>query len=402
MPVPEQFITCPSCGKKIQLTEAFTREIEDRVRRQYEGHAKKLQEGHEAELRAKDKEFEERLKGERALMEKQAKKRAEEALSVEIRDLRSQVEEKAAQAEQARNKEVSLLRRVRDLEQKDRTRELELQRKLDGERGKIWEQATKGATEEHRLKDAEKDRQMAGMRTQIEELKRKAEQGSQQIQGEVLETYLEDALRSSFPGDLIEPVAKGARGADVLQRVRSEFGEECGSILWEAKRAKNWSDAWIQKLKDDQRDAKADLAAIVATTLPDNVGHVGPAEGVWVADVQSAVGLASALRQGLIQVAHARRALVGKNTKMEAIYNYLSGPEFRQRVEGIVEAFVAMQQDLNAEKRAMEKAWGKREKQITRVIENTSRMYGDLQGMIGASLPELKILELPAGEPSES
>jgi hypothetical protein len=216
-----------------------------------------------------------------------------------------------------------------------------------------------------------------------------------------LELHLEDALKGAFPFDSIEPVAKGARGADVLQGIRNELGETCGSILWEAKTAKNWSDVWVQKLKDDQREAKADLSVIVAVSLPRDVAHVGEVDGIWVTDVQSSVGLATVLRQGLIQLAHARKALIGKNTKMEAIYNYLSGPEFRQRVEAIVGSFASMQDDLSQEKRATERAWAKREKQISRVIENTAQMYGHLQGMIGASLPDIKVLELPPAEQSE-
>jgi hypothetical protein len=399
--MPEQFITCPNCGKKIQLTEAFTREIEQKLLTEFEGETEKLERRHAAELKAKEKEYEELLAREKALMEKQARKRAEQSVSTEFRDLQSQLDEKAKQVEQAQRRELGLLRRVREVEEREKALELEVQQKVDAEKKAIWEQAAKTAAEQHRLKDAEKEKQIADMKTQIDDLRRKAEQGSQQLQGEVLELHLEQALRVAFPLDSIDPVAKGARGADVLEGVRNELGDECGTLLWEAKTAKNWSDGWVQKLKDDQREAKADIAVIVSTSLPKDVTHVGETDGVWVADVQSAMGLARVLRQGLIQLAHARRALVGRNTKMEAIYNYLSGPEFKQRVEAIVGSFVSMQEDLSAERRAMERAWAKRDKQISRVIENTAQMYGDLQGMIGASLPEIKVLELPSGDRPE-
>ncbi len=394
----DQFITCPNCGKKVPLTEAFTREIEEKLRCQFETEAKQREKEHEAALKTQQKEFDEKLAREKSTMEKQAKKRAEESLAAEMQDLKSQLDDKELQAAQAQKRELALRKRVREVEEREKELELEVQRKIDVERNKIWQQAAKTAAEEHRLKDAEKEKQIADMRAQIEDLKRKAEQGSQQMQGEVLELHLEEILRTSFPADSVDPVPKGVKGADVLHRVRNELGEQCGTILWEGKRTKNWSDTWLQKLKDDQREAKADIAAIVSVVLPKDITHIGEVENVWVADVQSAVGLAAALRQGLLQLAHARRALVGKSTKMEAIYNYLSGPEFRQRVQAIVESFVSMQADLNTEKRAMEKAWAKREKQITKVIENTSRMYGDLQGMIGASLPEIKVLELPSGD----
>jgi hypothetical protein len=393
----EQFITCPSCGKKIQLTEAFTRDIEQKLRAEFESEAKKLEKQHAVELKGKEKEFEEQLAREKGLLEKQARKDAEQSVSVELRDLKSQLDEKAKEVEQAQKRELGLLKRIRNVEEREKALELEVQRKVDAEKNAIWEQAAKTAAEQHRLKDAEKEKRIAEMKVQIEELKRKAEQGSQQTQGEVLELHLEEALKAAFQFDSIDPVSKGARGADVLQGVKNQLGELCGNILWEAKTAKNWSDGWVQKLKDDQREAKADIAVIISTSLPKDTVHVGEADGVWVADVESAIGLATVLRQGLIQLARARKALIGKNTKMEAIYNYLSGPEFRQRVESIVGSFASMQEDLNTEKRAMERAWAKREKQISRVIENTAHMYGDLQGMIGASLPEIKVLELPAG-----
>lgn len=327
--MPDQSITCPNCGKKIQLTEAFTREIEQKLRTEFESEAKKLERGHAAELKAKEKEYEESLAREKTVMEKEARKRAEQSVSTELRDLEGQLEEKTKQAEQAQKRELGLLKRVREVEEREKALELEVQRKVDAEKKAIWDQAAKTAAEQHRLKDAEKEKQITDMKSQIEELRRKAEQGSQQLQGEVLELHLEEALRVAFPLDSIDPVAKGARGADVLEGVQNELGEKCGTVLWETKTAKNWSDNWVQKLKDDQREAKADIAVIVSTSLPKDIKHVGETEGVWVADVQSAIGLARVLRQGLIQLAHARRALVGKNTKMEAIYNYLSGPEFK-------------------------------------------------------------------------
>lgn len=399
--MPEQSLTCPHCGKKIQITEAFTREIEQKLRSEFEGEAKKLERQHALDLKAKEKEYRDQFDADRASIEKQARHQAEQAVSVEMRNLKKQVTEKAEQADEAQKRELSLLKRVRDAEEREKTLDLEVQRKVQAESKMIWERAAKATAEQHHLKDLEKDKQMEDMKVQIEELQRKAAQGSQQAQGEVLELHLEGSLRAAFPYDSIDAVAKGVRGADILQGVKNDLGERCGTILWEAKTAKNWSDAWIEKLKDDQREAKADIAVIVAYTLPEDTLHVGEVDGVWAADMQSALGLASALRQGLIQLALARKALVGKNTKMEAIYNYLSGPEFRQRVESIVSSFAAMQEDLNAEKRAMERAWAKREKQITRVIENTAHVYGDLQGMIGASLPEIKVLELPGGDGSE-
>ena len=317
---------------------------------------------------------------------------------VEVKDLKEQLEEKSKQLETSREKELVLLRRQREVEEREQNLKLEVARQLDDERKKIWEDATKKVSEEQRLKEADKDKQLADLHKQIEELQRKAEVASQQAQGEVQEIELESVLSQQFRFDKIEPVPKGVRGADIIQRVYDETGRFCGSIIWESKRTKNWANDWIQKLKDDQRAVKAEIAALVSLVLPKDIDRFGLSEGVWVSDFSSVVGLATALRVNLIDVAYASNALKGKSEKMELVYQYLSGPSFRQRVEAIVESFVSMKNDLNAEKRSMEKIWAKREGQINRVINSTAGMYGDLQGIIGSALPEVKILELPATE----
>ncbi|MBM3144929.1 MAG: DUF2130 domain-containing protein [Chloroflexi bacterium] len=251
------------------------------------------------------------------------------------------------------------------------------------------------AEEEHHRKDQEKDGVINSLREQISNLERRAKQGSQQMQGEVAELSLESILRINFPSDQIEPVPQGIRGADILQKVRSVTGQECGILVWESKNTKTWNDAWLSKLKDDQRDMRAEIAILVSTVLPANITHFGNMEGVWVTDARYVVGLASVLREGMIQIYSTRRATEGKNEKMEMLYGYLAGTDFKQKVEAIVEAFVNMNNDLEREKRAMETAWSKREKQIQRVVRNIAGMYGDMQGIIGATLPPIEHLELP-------
>jgi len=391
----DQFITCPKCGHKIQLTEAFTHDIEEKLRTQFESEIKKKDADIKRVLEAKNKEFQESLAHERTKLETQARKQAQESVSVEIKDLQSQLQEKAKRLEDAQAKELQLRKQQRDLEEKERSLKLEVQRTLDAERKNIRDQAIKEISEEQRFREAEKDNQLAAMREQIDLLKRKAELTSQQLQGEVQEVELEMILGQQFKHDTIEPVAKGVRGADVIQLVHDERGQLCGKIIWESKRTKTWSDGWVQKLKDDQRSSKAEIAVIVTSVLPKEINRFGSYDGVWVTDFPSTIGLAMALRENLIQVAFARTALVGKNEKMELIYNYLTGSEFSQRVQSIVESFIAMKEDLDAEKRAMEKLWAKREAQISRVIKNTSGMYGELQGIAGSSLPEIKMLQMP-------
>lgn len=393
--MPDQHITCPKCGNKIQLTEAFTHEIEEKLRSQFEIEIKKKNEELKKTIENKDREMQETLDRERSKLETQAKKQAQESVSTELKDLQTQLQEKSKQLDEARQQELELRKQRRELEEREKTLKLEIERTLDTERKKIWEDAAIKISEEQHFKEAEKEKQLTDLHKQLDDMKRKMELTSQQMQGEVQEIELETILAQQFKHDTIEPVAKGVRGADVIQLVHDERGQFCGKIIWESKRTKAWSDGWIQKLKDDQRASKAEIAVIVSSVLPKDVNHLGYYDGVWVTDFGSAIGIAMALRESLIQVAFARNSLAGKNEKVELIYNYLSGSEFRQRIEAIVEAFTSMKEDLEAEKRAMEKIWAKRESQIARVVKNTSGMYGDLQGIIGASLPEIKMLQLP-------
>jgi len=371
--VTKETIKCPECGEVIELSEAISHDIEIRLKQQYENKIEKTKKS----------------------IEEKAKKEVQESLNIKISDLNEQLEEKTKNLKEAQKQEIELRKRQRELVEKEEKLELELSRKIDAERQKIIQKTSKEFEETHRLKDAEKDKQLDDMKRQIDELKRKAEQGSQQMQGEVLELELEESLKEEFPFDVIEPVAKGVKGGDIIQTVKTQSGRICGKILWETKRTKNWSESWIQKLKDDQRDAKADLAILASESLPKGLQHFRLMSGVWVTDILSAVSLALALRVVLIQVARERVTQVGKKEKMELAYNYLTGQEFRNRVEAIVESFTAMKMDLEAERRAMLKIWAKREKQMERVISNAAGMHGDLQEIAGSSLPAIKMLELP-------
>lgn len=399
----QEKIKCPKCGYLIELSEAISNDIEDRLKAKYDQQIQDFKTKSQEILNQKDKEVEQKLKEERANLVAKAEKEALDAVNLEVQDLKAQLTEKTEKLQASQDVELDLRKRARELEEKEKNLELEVARKLDDERKRIQEDVSKDLENHHRLKDAEKEKQLSDMRKKIEELQRKAEQGSQQNQGEVLELELEDILKGEFPVDDIEPVAKGVRGADVLQIVKNQSGRVCGKILWETKRTKNWSDAWIQKLKDDQRDAKADISAIVSQVLPEGLDHFEQISGVWVSDIPSFLSLAVALRALLIHVARASASQEGKNEKMEIMYSYLMGPEFRNRVEAIVESFVLMKNDLDAEKRAMKKIWSKREKQIENVVTHLSGMHGDLQGIAGTSLPAIKKLELDMSyiEPEE-
>ncbi|MDD4957347.1 MAG: DUF2130 domain-containing protein [Candidatus Omnitrophica bacterium] len=406
-------IKCPECGAEFELSQAVSHDIEVEVAKKYQKQIKDLEEKASKETEVKEQELNKKLQDEREKFNKKekelsdqieaakkeaedkAKKKAEESIKLELEDLKAQLQEKDDKLAEGQKQELELRKKQRELEEREKAAELEMARKLDEERSKIKEVTLKTYEEEHRLKDAEKDKQLADMRKQIDDLKRKAEQGSQQNQGEVLELELEDMLKEEFVFDEIDPVSKGVKGGDVIQTVKTQSGRVCGKILWETKRTKTWSDKWLQKLKDDQRDAKADVAVIVSEVLPPGLTHFRQIEGVWVASLGAANSLALALRVILTKVAVEKSLQEGKAEKKELVYNYLTGPEFRNRVEAIVESFVGMKEDLDREKRAMNKIWDKREKQIERVVLNIGGMQGDIEGLAGMSLPKIEILELP-------
>jgi hypothetical protein len=275
---------------------------------------------------------------------------------------------------------------------------LTIQKEINAGLDVVREKAKQEVEEALNLRVAEKEEQIAGMKRQIEDLKRKAEQGSQQLQGEVLELELESVLKAKFPFDVFEPVPKGEFGGDLVQRVVNASGVPCGTILWEMKRTKNWGGDWIPKLREDQRRAKADLAIIVSTALPKSVETFDNVDGVWVTDFRCAVPIALTLRQLLLDVATARIIGEGQEGKMELVYDYLTGPRFRQRIEAILEKFTEMQTDLDRERKAMTRLWAKRQTQIDGVLAATAGMYGDLQGIAGKALKEIDGFALPGIE----
>lgn len=368
----EETVICPKCGAEIPLGEAFRSRIEEHLRH----------------------EFEKRLAAE----SHKAHKQAEEEHALAQANLVAELQEKARTLEESRKRELHLLRQNRELEEAKKTVELQVARRVQEEKAILEKAVRDRLGEEHRLRDLEKDKQLTDLRRQIEDLKKKAEQGSQQSQGEVAELDLEAFLRATFPQDEIEPVPKGVRGADLVHRVIGPAGKACGSIVWEAKNTRAWSDAWLGKLRDDQRELRADIAAIVTTVLPKSVRNAALIEGVWVTDMATLQGLATALRSQLVQVAVARATAQGRGSKMDLLYDYLTGTEFRQRVEAVLEAFVGLKDDLERERRAMESAWAKREKQLGRAISGLAGMYGDMQGIVGASLPRVARLELGSGD----
>lgn len=424
-------LICPKCGESIKLTESLAAPVVAATRAQYEeqlaNQAKSFQaekkrlalqqeanERRAAELelaarkqqQAIDQAVQEgiakQLGDERRKIAEQESARAREQMENELR-----AERDAAALQRERNLELNRkltiaqaaeaghLKRQQELEDKERELQLNLQRGIAQGLAEARAQALKEAQAHLDLKVQDRENTIAQLRDQITSLQRRAEQSSQQAQGESLELALEHQLRAQFPFDLIEPVAKGEFGGDVLQHVRDQSGQLCGKILWESKRTKAWSDSWLGKLKSDQRAANADLAVIVSQTMPKDVTHFDQLDGIWVSSLGCILPVANALRVSVIELAGVRRSSEGQETKAQQIYAYLTGPRFKHRIECIAEKFTELRGDLDKERKWMNKQWAKRDSELLAVLEATSGMYGDLQGIVGQSLKEIEALEGP-------
>lgn len=412
----EPTIICPSCHSDIKLTESLAGPLVEQTRKAFTEQlfAKdQLIAKAQADVTAAKQSVEqERLDIEATLAKRmdEARKqiatdeaqRAKRVIADDLADRDRQlaelaetlkVKEEKLKASQAA--EAQMLRKQRELDDKLREADLSVQRQVNEGLEAVRAAAKLEAEEALSLKVKERDTQIASMQQKIEELKKKAEQGSQQLQGEAQELMLEDTLRARFPFDQIEPVGKGEFGGDVVQRVVNASGQVCGTILWETKRTRTWSDGWLNKLKGDKRAAKADLALIVSHALPKEIETFGHMDGVWVTGPKCAVPLATSLRESLILMSSVRAAGEGQQTKSALMYEYLIGPRFRHRIEAVVEKFSEMQDDLASERKATMKRWAKREQQLHTVLDSTAGLYGDLQGIAGRSMLEIEALEMP-------
>lgn len=408
-------LTCPKCKSEIKLTDTLVEPFLKSERDKYE-QALKLKDGDIAQKeeairaatdrlaedrRSLDQQISERVEQQRKAIADEEARKARLLFETELKQREDEAEtlnavladrdRKLTEAQQA---QAEYLRKSRELDDSKRELDLTVQQRVQASLTEIRSQAKQEADAAAALTLQEREIQLAGMRRQIEDLKRRSEQGSQQLQGEAQEIQLVQLLSEKFPYDLIEPVGKGEFGGDVLQRVAGAEGLAIGTILWESKRTKNWSDGWLAKLRDDQRRAKADIALIVSHAVPKGLTSFDLIDGVWVTEPRCAIAVAIALRQSLIGLAAARQAAEGQQTKTELVYRYLTGPQFRQRIEAIVEKFADMQDDLDKERKTMTRLWAKRDAQIRGVVESTAGMYGDLQGIAGKSLSEIEGLSL--------
>ena len=377
----EEKVACPKCSHRFPLSEGISRQAIER---------------HAADL-------------ERALAE--AKKKLEAQLAAEakaqfdtqVKALNEALSAKEGTLARFRTEELLLRKQLREVEEARKNQDLDYQRKLDAERKKIEEQARSAAGEEVSRREAQWKAQLESAQREAADLKRKLEQGSQQLQGEALELSLEALLKNAFPLDEILPVPKGVNGADLVQRVRSPSGMVCGTILWEAKQTKAWQPAWVRKLKDEQQEIGAEFGVIVTAAMPKDAREPFLRDSdVWVARFDAARPLAELLRSTLVELHKQRQANAGRSEKMELLYAYICSPQFASRLKTVYEGFVTMREELEAEKTALARIWRKREAQLTRMQDGLLSVVGDLQGIGEGSLPQLDTLAaLPAAEEME-
>lgn len=404
-------IKCPQCGTAINIDEVLAKNIESRI--VAEEHKK-----HEAEImrvKAQAEELaNEQLKAKLELADEKNKQEldlARERMKAELEgkaNKSSQEQELLikklqddAQSSKDDNKKLrdQLSEMMDELRAERKAKEdavLDAKKTLSEEEAKIREEAKNLADEGHRLKQLEMQKKLDDTQKALADAQRKSEQGSQQNQGEVLELDLENDLRSEFPIDDINEVKKGQRGADITQIVKNQRLEKCGILLWESKNA-TWQPSWISKFKEDIRNANANIGIIVSKELPNDYGDMKNVDGsVWVVKPKLALALAIAMRLQIINVHAANNNAENKDEKMEVLYQFLIGPEFRHRIESIVENYGTLQEEIEKEKRSAQLRWSKQEKSIRAVIDNTIGIYGDLQGITGGAMSEIKQLE--AGE----
>ncbi len=364
-------ITCTHCGKEIEISEALTHQL--RLEIEKEASADKKKEIEEA----------------RRIATAEAEKKYESTFEEEKKRLKEEAEQNAKRNTKLIEEITELTKALRIAKEEKDEAQLKAQKEMQEELMKLKEESDKKAEEAQHTKMMEKDKVIADLQKSLEDAKRRAEQGSQQLQGEVFEEEFEGILAQRYPNDQINPVGKGVRGGDIVQEVWDKNGNMVGKILWELKNTKTWSEGWIDKLRSDQRTLNAEEAVLITAILPTDMTTAGFRNNIWVTKRDFVMPLADTLRAKLIQLHYAKNSVKGKNEKMEILYAYLSGTEFKHRVEAIIESFTSMQQEIEKEKRYFSNKWARDEKNIRQVIDNTIGMHGDMKGIIGSSLPQI-------------
>ncbi len=386
-------IKCPNCGHQFEPSDAIREEVEK-------------------ELRSKAADWQKKKNDEFLLKLEEEKKKIQSSLEENLRkNIAADFENKLKMLEQnnkdneeklklARQQQLEFLKKEQELINKEAELELSVQKKIQEEREKLSveirkleEQRNAAKETEFQLRLKEMEEKLEAQKKLAEEMKRKAEQGSMQSQGEVQELLLEEMLRTAFPFDVITEVGKGVRGADCIQTVRNGFGQECGKIIFESKRTKDFANDWIEKLKADMRNQGADVAVIVTQALPKDMSSFGEKDGVWICSFSEAKAVVHMLRDGIIKISTALKTQDNKGDKMHMLYDYLTSSEFAEQWKAIREGFLSMKLSIQRERDAMEKLWKQREKQLEKVLLNAAHVRGSIEGIAGMEAIDLNLLE---------
>ncbi len=411
-------ITCPNCKHEFAPEDAIAKSLEkefeeklnmerQRLGKQFSEQERILEEQRKEFEKKKEKEnelFAERMQKEKLKIENDVQEKLRKSISSDYENQLKILQQANSDNEEklklARQKELEFLKKVQDLKNKEEEMEIILQKKLSEERVALTEQIRKQEIEknviketENNLKFKELEKQLEDQKKLVDEMKRKAEQGSMQRQGEVQEIALEEILRNNFPFDIIAEVGKGARGADCIQLVRNNFGQECGKIIYESKRTENFGGDWIEKFKKDMRSTGADIAVLVTKTMPRDMDCFGLKDGIWVCTFSEVKALANVLRDGIIRIYTSAKSQENKGDKMHLLYDYLTSNEFSEQWKAIREGFFAMKIGIQKERDSMERLWKAREKQLEKVLLNSAHVKGSIEGIAGQDSIDLSLLD---------
>ena len=411
-------IKCPNCGHVFDVENVLAADMEQKYQQQYQDklnqsltkveEEKKKLEADQFQFEEKKKKeneiFAQKLQQEKLKLESEIQEQLRKSISADyenkLRLLQNNNSDNEEKLREARKKELEYLQKEQQLKNKEAELEITIQKKLQEESVKLGEQIRGQENEKNLLKETafqlrvkELEMQLNEQKKLADEMKRRAEQSSMQRQGEVQELLLESILKENFPFDLIEEVGKGVEGADCIQVVRNNSGTTCGKIIYESKRTKTWSNNWVDKLKADMRSRGADVAILVTQAFPKDMGRFGEKDGIWICNFTEVGSVALLLRNGIIKIYEVQKGEENKGDKMQLLYNYLTGIEFKGQVEAIVEGFMAMKQGIMKERIQMEKMWKEREKQLEKVLISTSGLYGSVKGIAGASVGNIPLLD---------
>lgn len=404
-------VKCPGCGHTFPIEEAMTEEYKKELRAQMQSYKKEKDDEFQKRLdefskkeQLQKQEFDQKLAQEKKELQQSLEENLRKSIAGDFENKLQMLETSNKDAEEklklSRERELEFLKKEQELKQKEEEFELQLQRKLQEQRLEMTDQIRKQENDRLQLKETEfqmkvkeLEKQLEDQKKLAEEMKRKAEQGSMQLQGEVQELILEELLRVTFPFDLVSEVGKGIKGADCIQAIRNQFGQECGRIIYESKRTKDFSQEWIEKLKKDMRSSGVDVAVIVTQAYPKGMDCFGEKDGVWICSFEEAKAVAYILRDSIVKLHNASRSQENKGEKMHMLYDYLTSNEFSEQWKAIREGFMSMRLSIQKERDAMEKLWKAREKQLEKVLLNAAHIRGSVEGIAGSDTIQLSLVD---------